>query len=94
MRTSGDFHKDLERDLKNPEFKRDFEAMKTEIYLSEMIKRILQQCKISIRKLAKRMGTSKSQVERMINEPAANLGVDTLIRFAIAVNKKLKILIK
>lgn len=94
MRTSGDFHKDLEGDLRNPAFKRNFEAMKAEIYLSEMLRRILQQCKISIRKLAKRMGTSKSQVERMIHEPAANLGVDTLIRFALAVDKKLKIIIK
>lgn len=91
MKTSGDFHKDLEKDLKNPKFKVFFEKEKGRLRLSDKLRNALQRSDLSIRSVANKMGTSKSQVERMINDPEANIGIDSLIKFAAVVGKKVEI---
>jgi antitoxin HicB len=39
--------------------------------------------------MAKRMGTSRSQLDRILNGDTANVGVETLARAAKAVNREL-----
>jgi predicted XRE-type DNA-binding protein len=91
MKTSGDFSKDLEKDLKNPKFKVLFEKEKGRLRLSDKLRSAFQRSDLSIRSVANKMGTSKSQVERMINDPEANIGIDSLIKFAAVVGKKVEI---
>lgn len=94
MKTSGSFHKDLEKDLKNPRFKVYFEKEKNRLRLTERLRNALRKSDLSIRKIASRMGTSKSQVERMINDPELNISIDSLIKFAAAVGKRVDIQLK
>lgn len=94
MKTGGNFQQDLEKDLKDPKFRVLFEREKQRLRLSERLHHALSQSRLSIRKAATFMGTSKSQVERIINDPKANVSVDTLIKFAAAIGKSLEIRIK
>lgn len=94
MKTGGDFHKDLEKDLKSRKFKVLFEKEKGRLRLSDKLRNVLQRSDLSIRSVANQMGTSKSQVERMINDPEANIGIDSLIKFATVVGKKVEINIR
>ena len=94
MKTSGNFHKDLEKDLKNPRFKILFEKEKNRLGLTERLRNALRRSALSIRKVASQMGTSKSQVERMITDPEANIGIDSLIKFAAVVGRRVDIRLK
>lgn len=91
MRTGGDFHKDLEKDLKNPKFSALFKKEKERLKLAERLKSAMTRSRMSIRKVAGLMGTSKSQVERIISDPEANIGLDTLIKFASVVGRRIEI---
>ncbi len=91
MRTSGDFHKDLERDLKHSKFAVHFRKEKERIRLAERLRGAMAKSHLSIRKVAGLMGTSKSQIERIISDPEANIGLDTLIKFASVVGKRVEI---
>ncbi len=91
MRTSGDFHKDLEKDLKSPKFAVHFKKEKERLRLAERLKGAMVKSHMSIRKVASLMGTSKSQVERIISDPEANIGLDTLIKFASVVGRRVEI---
>jgi len=91
MRTSGDFHKDLERDLKNPKFETLFKKEKSRLKLAERLRTAMTRSHLSIRKVASLMGTSKSQIERIISDPEANIGVDTLIKFAAVIGRRVEI---
>lgn len=91
MKTGGDFRKDLEKDLKRPKFKVFFEKEKGRLRLTDKLRNALHGSDLSIRSVAQQMGTSKSQVERMINDPDANIGIDSLIKFAAVVGKKVEI---
>ena len=91
MRTGGDFHKDLERDLKNPKFSVHFRKEKERLRLAERLRSAMTRSRLSIRKVASLMGTSKSQIERIISDPEANIGLDTLIKFASVVGKRVEI---
>ncbi|MBI2083131.1 MAG: helix-turn-helix transcriptional regulator [Deltaproteobacteria bacterium] len=94
MRTGGDFHKDLKQDLKDPKFEASFRKEKSRLNLADRLRRALGQSHLSIRNIASRMGTSKSQVERIISDPEANMGIDTLIKFASVVGRKVEIRFK
>ncbi|MBI2346299.1 MAG: helix-turn-helix transcriptional regulator [Deltaproteobacteria bacterium] len=94
MRTSGDFHKDLERDLKDPMFAVHFKKEKERLRLADRLKTAMTRSHLSIRKVASLMGTSKSQVERIISDPEANIGLDTLIKFASVVGKRVDITLR
>lgn len=54
----------------------------------------LKKSHLSIRKVARCVETSKSQVERLIGDPEANIGVDTLIKFAAVVGHRIEINLK
>ena len=91
MRTGGDFHKDLEKDLKKPKFAVHFKKEMGRLRLSERLRGAMTKSHLSVRKVASLMGTSKSQVERIIGDPEANIGLDTLIKFASVVGKRIEI---
>jgi predicted XRE-type DNA-binding protein len=94
MRTSGDFHKDLEKDLRNPKFKPLFLREKARLRLADRLRQVLTESHLSIRRIAHLMGTSKSHVVRMISDPEANLGIDSLIKFAVVAGHHVDILIR
>ena len=91
MKTGGDFQKDLEKDLKSPKFAVHFRKEKERLNLAERLRGAMTKAHLSIRKVANLMGTSKSQVERIISDPEANIGLDTLIKFASVVGRRLEI---
>ncbi|HCU25071.1 MAG TPA: hypothetical protein DF383_08640 [Deltaproteobacteria bacterium] len=91
MKTGGDFHRDLEKDLKKPKFQALFQKEKERLKLAERLRGAMTRSQLSVRKVASLMGTSKSQVERIISDPQANIGLDTLIKFASVVGKRLEI---
>ena len=94
MRTSGNFHTDLEKDLKNPKFAVHFKKEKERLRLTERLRGAMAKSHLSIRKVASLMETSKSQVERIISDPEANIGLDTLIKFASVVGKRVDITLR
>lgn len=94
MKTSGGFHEDLKKDLKETQFKVLFEKEKERLRLADKLRSIFLRSSLSIRKLARQMGTSKSQVERMMKDPKANIGIDILIKFATVLGRKVIIHLK
>ncbi len=94
MRTRGDFHKDLDEDLKKPRFAAVFRREKSRLQLASRLRDAMEQANLSIRKVAQLMGTSKSQVERLVNNPGANVGIDTLIKFAAVMGRRLEIILR
>lgn len=91
MKTGGDFHKDLEKDLKNPKFYALFLKERERLKLTERLRGAMKKSRLSVRRLATLMGTSKSQVERIISDPKANIGIDTLIKFAAVTGRRIEI---
>ena len=85
----GDF---LAGELKDRDFKREFEKVTTELLVGQEVRRIAKEKHLSIRELAKRMRTSLSQVQRLMND--ANVSIDALARFAAATGKRLSIELK
>lgn len=82
----------LKEELKDPEFRREFQKATAEIMIGQMVRRIVKQKRLSIRQLARRMRSSISQVQRLMSD--ANVSVDALARFAAATGKKLSIQLK
>lgn len=57
-----------------------------------MVRRILKHKKMSLRALAKKMDSSVSQVQRLIQDD--NVSLDTLARFAAATGSNVSVQIK
>ncbi len=91
MKIGGSFHKDLEKSLKSSSFKIVFEKEKARLNLTAQLRETMERSQLSIRTVASRMKTSKSQIQRLISDDSANIEVDTLVRFAAAVGCKLQI---
>lgn len=83
------FSEFLKEELKDPEFRREFERATAEILIGQTVRRIAKEKGLSIRKLAARMKTSISQVRRLMTD--ANVTVEALARFAAATGKRLSI---
>jgi len=86
------FNDHLREELKDPEFRREFEKARAEIVIGQMVRRIVKQKRLTIRQLAKRMKSSVSQVQRLMSD--ANVSIDALAKFAAATGKKLSIQLK
>ena len=87
-----DFQHFLQERLKNPSFRREFEKARLNIVVGSMVRRILKHKKMSLRALAKKMDSSVSQVQRLIQDD--NVSLDTLARFAAATGSKVSVQIK
>lgn len=82
----------LHDELKDSDFRREFEKVAAELMIGQEVRRIAKQKHLSVRQLAKRMRTSISQVQRLMND--ANVSIDALARFAAATGKRLSIALK
>lgn len=75
--------------LRKKSFKVKFEKAKLKVSVGQMVQRIALQNKLSLRTLAKKMGSSLSQVQRLMEDE--NITISTLRKFADATGKKLEI---
>jgi len=75
----------LNEELKDSEFKALYVSELSRIDLGQRLKKIAKRRGISIRKLASRMRTSVSQIQRLFGKEAVRCQLDTLIKFSIAV---------
>ena len=72
----------LKEEFRDPEIRKGAEQMRLKLAVGRMVRRIAKQKKLTIRALAKRMGGSISQIQRLMNDENVNL--DTLSKFAVA----------
>lgn len=90
---AGSDFKDFLNDKRgDPSFNREFVKARLNLSLGAMIRRIMKHKKLSIRALAKKMKSSVSQVQRLLNDE--NVNIETLTKFAAATGKKLSIDLK
>lgn len=85
-----DFERFLEEQLKNPEFKKEWEDFQPELELMKQVIGERMEQNISQRELADRMGTKQANISRLENGNA-NPSLDFLKRLAKALGKKLEI---
>ncbi len=78
------FDRWLRSELCDPEFRRLFEQERAALQMGDRLQQVAKTCGLSIRKLAKRMRTSPSQVQRLFSEDATKCSLETLIRFSVA----------
>jgi len=87
-----DFDDVLKEELKNPEFKRLFDEYGRQLEISYQILQLRKREKMSQAKLAKKIGTTQSNVARM-ESGKQNFTIDLLDKIARAFNAELKITI-
>ncbi len=80
----------LESELTDKEFRSLFKAEKQRLELGSRLQDIAKERKLSIRKLAKRMKTSVSQVQRLFSDSVFKCSLETLMKFCIAVDCSLE----
>ena len=80
---------DIRARLKSKTFRKKFEQQRMKVSVGQMVRRITEEMNFSVRDLAKKMGSSVSQVQRLLEDK--NVSVGTLIRFANATDRKLEI---
>lgn len=81
----------LKDKLKDKSFREAYVRARAELELAHAMRTIMAQRKISIRALARRMNSSVSQVQRLMDDRIKSFNVDTLVRFAAATGRKLHI---
>lgn len=84
-----DFSDFLKEELKDPAFRREFEKARLNLTVGATVRRIMKHHKLSVRALAKRMQSSVSQVQRLLDDE--NVSLETLAKFAAATGKKLSV---
>ena len=81
------------KQLKNPAFKREYDALESEFALARELIGARAKAKLSQAQVARRMGTSQSAVARM--ESGRTLPSTTsLVKYAKAVGRELKIALR
>ena len=88
-----DFDDFLKEELKNPEFKRLFDEYGRQLEISYQILQLRKREKMSQAKLAKKIGTTQSNIARM-ESGKQNFTIDLLNKIALAFNTELKISFK
>lgn len=82
----------LKRQLKDPAHRRGYELARARLRLQMKIQALAKQKKLSIRQLAKRMGTSGTQIQRLLNtESEKDFRLGTLVGISQALGKELVI---
>ena len=90
MRSFADFKK---KALKNPAFKREYDALESEFALARELIGARAKAKLSQQEVARRMGTSQSAVARM--ESGRTLpSTSSLVKYAKAVGRELRIALR
>lgn len=85
-----DFGLYLQKQLKNPESKRMFDEYGKQLEVAYQILQLRKKRKISQNELAKRIGTTQSNVARM-EAGKQNFSTDMLVKVAAALGKKLEV---
>jgi DNA-binding Xre family transcriptional regulator len=82
----------LQKKLKDPEHRKGYELARARLRLQLKIQELAKQKKLSIRQLAKRMGTSGTQIQRLLDtESDKDFRLGTLIGISQALGKELVI---
>ena len=90
LRQSVDFQEYLSQRLKNSTFKKHYEEYGKQLEIAYQILQLRKKKRFSQLELAKRLGTSQSDVARM-ESGQQNFTTDTLQKIASALQRKLKI---
>jgi len=85
-----DFDDVLKKHLKNPEFKRLYDEYGKQLEIAYQMLQMRKQKKMSQAQLAKKIGTTQSNIARM-EAGNQNFTIDILNRVAVALGKELKI---
>ena len=91
MKTYRRFKDRLKEDLKNPEFKKAFEREEIFASLAIQIAQIRQKQGLSQSDLAKRLKTTQQTVSRLEDTHNNSLSLNTLLKLAGVLHKRLKI---
>ena len=91
MKTYRRFKDRLKEDLKNPEFKKAFEREEIFASLAIQIAQIRQKQGLSQSDLAKRLKTTQQTVSRLEDTNNNSLSLNTLLKLAGVLHKRLKI---
>lgn len=85
-----DMQKYLEEQLKNPEFKKEYDALEPEFAVIRAILDARREKGITQKELSERTGIAQGDISKLENG-SANPSVKTLKRVAAALGKKVKI---
>lgn len=88
-----DFQEYINRQLKNKEFKNDFNEFGKQLEVSYQILKLRKQKKMSQLELAQKIGTTQSNIARL-ESGRENFTIGFLNKIAVAFNKELEICIK
>ena len=85
-----DFGKYLEKQLQNPDFKAEWDALEPELSIMQAVIDARKESGLTQQQLAERTGISQADISKLENGNA-NPSLKTLQRLASAMDKKLKI---
>ena len=85
-----DFEQYLKKQLKDPEFKQLFDEYDKQLEIAYQILQLRKKKKVSQSQLAKKIGTTQSNVARM-EAGKQNFSTDMLVKVASALGKTLEI---
>ena len=85
-----DFRKYLEKQLQNPDFKAEWDALEPELSIMQAVIDARKESGLTQQQLAERTGISQADISKLENGNA-NPSLKTLQRLASAMDKKLKI---
>ena len=85
-----DFRKYLEKQLQNPDFKAEWDALEPELSIMQAVIDARKESGLTQQQLAERTGISQADISKLDNGNA-NPSLKTLQRLASAMDKKLKI---
>ena len=85
-----DFRKHLEDELKNDDFKQEWEQNELRYKIIKQLIKLRNAYNLSQTELAKKIGTTQAVISRIENG-TTNIGIDFLDRIAKAFNKKINL---
>ena len=84
-----DFQKLLNEELKNPEFKQEWDNLELRYVVIKQLIKLRNAYNLSQTQLAKKIGTTQAVISRIENG-TTNIGIDFLEKIARAFNKKVE----
>ena len=84
-----DFKKHLQEQLKNPEFKQEWDNLELRYAVIKQLIKLRNTYNLSQTQLAKKIGTTQAVINRIENG-TTNIGIDFLEKIARAFNKKVE----
>jgi len=84
-----DFQKLLNEELKNPEFKQEWDNLELRYTIIKQLIKLRNAYNLSQTQLAKKIGTTQAVISRIENG-TVNIGIDFLEKIARAFNKKVE----